>query len=140
MSNLTDFQQNVLRPLREERDRLFTATYKKEAEAKTAYNSEIEQIAIDKKEFLKKQSQELKMFNISLKERRTKAYADVLQVLCEIKTERRAINENHNDALCRAFADYNHQRKENDEPLFTFDDALRVVKEEREEIAKVDGE
>lgn len=78
MTTLMYFQTMVLRPLREERDQAMLDSYKREAEIKAAYRNELDQIAIDQKEFAKKQAQELKMFNLKLNERRAKAHSSIL--------------------------------------------------------------
>lgn len=105
--------------------------YKREAEIKAAYGNVLDQIAIDKKEFAKKQAQDLKMFNLKLNERRAKAHSSILMEMAMIKQNRRNTNETYNDRLGETFSIYNAERKADGEQPIMFDNALHMVEEER---------
>jgi len=122
MRTVEQFQQDVLTPLRKERDEKMMATYDRENSLKANYQREKNSMQEDKIAFLKKQKDELKafkqqqafdlgVFNTGLNTRVTNAYNIFKKGIAQVKTDRRAINENYQDKIGVAFARYNEERK-----------------------------
>lgn len=140
MRTLKQFQDDVLRPLREERDRKFMETYKKESEAKTNYfnvkahmeEGKMELKARHTAELLAvkaRQTQERKFAELAWQKLKAQAYDACHATCAEVKAARRTANETYNDGLSRACSEYNRERIAEGAPALKFDEAMRVVTE-----------
>lgn len=121
MRTVEQFQQDVLAPLRKERDEKMMATYDRENSLKANYQREHNSISEDKIAFMKVQKEELKAFqkqqafdlgtfNVGLGTRKTNAYNIFKKGIAQVKQDRRTINENFQDKIGVAFARYNEER------------------------------
>jgi hypothetical protein len=140
MRTLKQFQDEVLRPLREERDRKFMENYKKESEARTNYFNVKAYVEEEKREMVARHSEELlavkerlaqERHSAELEWQKRKAQAcDACRTICaEVKAARRTANETYNDGLSRACSEYNRERIAEGAPALKFDEAMRVVTE-----------
>ncbi len=131
MRTLLEFQNEVLAPLRKERDEKMTANYQKMSEAESAAAKARKQCDEDRREFLKKQSAERQAFENQLEARRTEIYLELSRAMGQVKIERRNINEDYNNKLCLACSEYNKDRVAAGEaPLIFFPKKALEKKEE----------
>ena len=140
MRTLKQFQDEVLRPLREERDRKFMENYKKESEAKTNYFNVKANVEEEKRELVARHQAELLSVKARLaqerhsaelewQKRKAQAYDACCTICAEVKAARRIANETYNDGLSRACSEYNRERIAEGAPALKFDEAMRVVTE-----------
>lgn len=143
MRTVTEFQKDVLAPLRKERDEKMSATYDRESTIRKAYMNEREAMAQEKIAFLKKQKEEMKAFNkqqafdldtfnTGLRIRKDTAFDIFHKGIYTVKQERRTINETYQDKLGEAFARYNKERMAAGDPPVDYGEARDILKAERE--------
>lgn len=132
MRTVEQFQQDVLAPLRKERDEKMMATYDHENSLKANYQRETNEIREDKIAFCKKQKDELKafqkqqnfdlgIFNNGLGTRKTNAFNIYRKGMHQVKQDRRTINETFQDKIGVAYARYNKERMEAGEAPVVYD-------------------
>ena len=121
MRTLIEFQNEVLTPLREERDKKMAATYAKEHDVKKTYMDiknqySLEQIAFERQQkkelddFTAEQERKFREFCIKAKAAKGKAYDAWYQGCCEVKIQRRSIHETYQNQFALAISEYNKER------------------------------
>ena len=121
MKTLTEFQNEVLTPIRKERDEKMAITYAKEHTIKKAYMDVRNQLTLDRVEFerqqarerdafVKEQERKLREFFCKQKIERDAAYDTWHRGCCEVKIARRSIHEQYQDKFGLALSEYNKER------------------------------
>lgn len=143
MRTVTEFQKDVLAPLRKERDEKMMATYDRENAIKEAYARERSILVEEKIAFLKKQKDDLEAFkkqqNFDLgtfcneaRTRKSNAFDIYHKGIYTVKQDRRTINETYQDRLGEAFARYNKERTAAGEYPVDYGEARELLYAERE--------
>lgn len=115
MKTLKEFQDTVLRPLREERDRQLMAIDKQEAAAKTACSAVKTQIEEERRELIDSHN------------------AGFLAVRQQMAKERKLVEQAWQKRRTQACAEYNRERQAKGEPTLRFDYAMRIITEVEKE-------
>ena len=134
MRTLTEFQNEVLTPLRKDRDQKMQATYDEEHAIKKHYAEVKNQLfeeraaferqqAEEHKAFLREQGIKLKSFLCKQKEASGKAYDTWHEGCCKVKIQRRSIQEGYQDQFGLAVSEYNKERIAAGTPPIDYDDA-----------------
>lgn len=140
MRTAEQFQQDVLAPIRKERDEKMMATYDRENSLKANYQRETNEIREDKIAFCKRQKEELKafqkqqvfdmgIFNNGLGTRKTNAFNIYHKGMYQVKQDRRTIQETFQDKIGAAYARYNKERMEAGEAPVVYDRVTQMPKE-----------
>lgn len=141
MMTLEQFQREVLQPLRDKRDEEYNrlnATYREvmEKTAKTKADLEATECnfyaaqAAKKIEFEASQRIELQKFKTEMRNSRLKIHNQQHEVLQNIKEMKRRVFDEHNDAVGRAFAEFNAERAKNGELPVTCNEIKKFNEEE----------
>lgn len=110
MRTLKQFQDEVLAPLRKEReDKIKT---NEQTLQLTKLHRVLDSMRDDLLEFKSKQATSLAEFRNKQTERRTEINEQIFVLLYQIKRNRVLINEEHQNKLGLAFAEYNRERRE----------------------------
>lgn len=136
MRTLQEFQNEVLAPLRKERDEKMNTNYQKVTDASLAAAKAREQCDADKRDFLKKQRAEREVFEGQLEARRAEIFLNHTKAVNQAKIERRNINEDYNNQVHLACAEYNKDRVAAGEVPLMYFSSKNTPKGEREEVSK----
>lgn len=136
MRTLQEFQNEVLAPLRKERDEKMNTNYQKVTDASLAAAKAREQCDADKRDFLKKQRAEREIFEGQLEARRAEIFLNHTKAVNRAKIERRNINEDYNNQVHLACAEYNKDRVAAGEAPLVYFSSKKALKSECEEVSK----
>lgn len=131
MMTLEQFQREVLQPLRDKRDEEYNklnVSYREVMEA-TECNFYAVQAA-KKIEFEASQRIELQKFKTEMRNSRLQIHNQQHEVLQNIKEMKRRVFDEHNDAVGRAFAEFNAERAKNGELPVTCNEIKKFNEEE----------
>lgn len=112
MRTLKQFQDEVLAPLRKEREDNFERKTKEQSEHLAKLNRELDVLRDDLLEFKSKQAVSLAAFRNKQTARRAEINEKIFALRYQIKHHRVLINEEHRNKLGLAFAEYNRERRE----------------------------
>lgn len=112
MRTLKQFQDEVLAPLRKEREDKIGKKTNEQNQQLVKLHRELDILRNELFEFKSKQSASLAAFMNKQTERRTEIHEQIFALLDQIKHHRVLINEEHQNKLGLAFAEYNRERRE----------------------------
>ena len=140
MMTLEQFQREVLQPLRDKRDEEYNrlnATYREvmEKTAKTKADLVVEECrfysiqAVEKMMFETAQRVKLKEFKAKMSATLQQVNNELHEIQQNIKELKRRVFDVHNDAIGRAFAQYNAERAQNGELPVTYNEIKKLTEE-----------
>lgn len=112
MRTLREFQDEVLAPLRKEREDNIERETKEQSEQLAKLNCELDSLRDDLLEFKSKQVASLAAFRNKQTARRAEINEKIFALRYQIKHHRVLINEEHQNKLGLAFAEFNRERRE----------------------------
>lgn len=141
MMTLEQFQREVLQPLRDKRDEEYNklnVSYREVMEATAKAKTDLEATecnfyavqAAKKIEFEASQRIELQKFKTEMRNSRLQIHNQQHEVLQNIKEMKRRVFDEHNDAVGRAFAEFNAERAKNGELSVTCNEIKKFNEEE----------
>lgn len=136
---LEQFQQTILKPLREQREAEVKECAEVLATAELARSSALSQIESDEvtfyaeqrrqqRDFERQQGNAVRAFKQKIRDRRAELMQRHLQSIYDTKARRRMAFEQYTDAVGRAFAQYNTERMQQGEAPVTYDD-IKLLKQ-----------
>lgn len=139
MMTLEQFQQTILKPLREQREAEVKECAETLAAAQVARSSALTQIEADEstffaeqrrqwREFEQRQGDAARAFRQKIRDRRSELTQSNLKSIYDSKARRRMAFEQYTDAVGRAFAQYNTERMQQGEAPVTYDD-IKLLKQ-----------
>ena len=112
MRTLKQFQDEVLAPLRKEREDKIEKKTNEQSQQLAKLNRELDSLRDELLEFKLKQAASLAAFINKQTARRTEINEQFFALRYQIKHNRVLINEEHQNKLGLAFAEYNRERRE----------------------------
>ena len=112
MRTLKQFQDEVLAPLRKEREDKIGKKTNEQNRQLVKLHRELDSLRDELFEFKSKQAASLAAFRNEQTSRRTKINEQIFALRYQIKHNRVLINEEHQNKLGLAFAEYNRERRE----------------------------
>ena len=112
MRTLKQFQDEVLAPLRKEREDKIEKKTNEQSQQLAKLNCELDSLRDELLEFKSKQASSLAAFRNKQMARRTEINEQIFALRYQIKHHRVLINEEHQNKLGLAFAEYNRERRE----------------------------